>query len=164
MRFSIRACPMKQSFASLPFPFLYSRASGSVVLWWVAFERFSPWKSTDGLPGSSSVVVGGSPSFGLKLFRLAAASISVPSTVKCSSESRPRSWARPTTSSKSCWPTSCCSRRSRFLVNVGRVEARLDQVHVQEPAEQQVVLQLLAEGPLGLRTEYSAISSDAMRP
>jgi hypothetical protein len=30
----------------------------------------------------------------------------------------------------------------------GRVEARLDRVHVQEPAEQQVVLQLLAERSL----------------
>src|SRR4051812_41646653 len=31
----------------------------------------------------------------------------------------------------------------------GGVETRLDRVHVDEPAEQQVVLQLLAEGPLG---------------
>jgi len=52
------------------------------------------WKSIEGLPGSPSVV-GGSPSLGLKLLRLAAASISVPSTVKCSSENSPRSWARP---------------------------------------------------------------------
>src|SRR6266571_1350790 len=96
-RFSIRAWPMNTSFASFPLPLRSRRASGSVVLSCVAFERFSPWKSTDGLPGSSSVLWGGSPSRGLKLFRLAAASISVPSTVKCSSESKPRLWASPRT-------------------------------------------------------------------
>ena len=46
---------MKQRFAAFPFPFLDRRASGSVVLRCVLFARFSPWKSTDGLPGSLSV-------------------------------------------------------------------------------------------------------------
>src|SRR5919202_2748622 len=34
------------------------------------------------------------------------------------------------------------------LAERARVEARLDQAHAQEPAEQQVVVQLLTEGPL----------------
>ncbi len=46
-----------------------------------------------------------------------AASISVPSTVKCSSGSRLRRSAARTTSSNSCWPTWCSSSRSRFFVN-----------------------------------------------
>src|SRR5207253_2057828 len=41
------------SLASNPRPFLANRASGSVVLWCVKFERFSPRKLTVGLPGSS---------------------------------------------------------------------------------------------------------------
>src|ERR1051326_3046559 len=44
---------MNASFDSKPRPFLARRASGSVVRWWVAFERFSPRKFTVGLPGSS---------------------------------------------------------------------------------------------------------------
>src|SRR5437867_8267414 len=53
-----------------------------------------PWKFTVGFPGSSGVT--GGASLRLKLLRLAQASISVPSTVKCSSDSRPRgsAWAR----------------------------------------------------------------------
>jgi len=56
---------------------------------------------------ASSVVLGGSPSLGLKLFRLAAASISVPSTVKCSSDSRLRRSASSTT-----WSNKACPLRS----------------------------------------------------
>jgi len=37
---------MKQSLAPVPGDFLYSRASGSVVEAWMAFERFSPLTST----------------------------------------------------------------------------------------------------------------------
>lgn len=67
----------------LAFPFLNSRASGTVLFWWLSLRRHSLWrKSTDGFPGSSSIVAGGSPSLHLKLLRLAAASINVPSTVK----------------------------------------------------------------------------------
>ena len=40
LRFSISAWPMKQSFASLPRPLRYSRASGSVVEACVSFVRF----------------------------------------------------------------------------------------------------------------------------
>src|SRR6266567_4344190 len=62
-RFSIRVCAMKTSLASLPGPLRHLRASGSVVLWWVAFERFWPWKSTQrllGLPPSGRFGGGGS--------------------------------------------------------------------------------------------------------
>ena len=61
-----------------------SRDSGSVVEAWVLFDRFSPRKFTVGFPGSSSVVgrSEGSSSLGRKLFKLAQASMRVPSTVK----------------------------------------------------------------------------------
>src|SRR5436189_2267884 len=58
---------MNANFASKPRPFLASRASGSVVLWCVAFERFSPRKLKVGLPRSS----GGSSAGGLSLGRKA---------------------------------------------------------------------------------------------
>jgi branched-chain amino acid transport system substrate-binding protein len=62
------------------------RASGSVVEEWVSFLRFSPWKSRSALRPwlwSSPFPAGGPPpSFGTKLFMLAQASISVPSTEK----------------------------------------------------------------------------------
>ena len=44
-------------------------------------------------------------------------------------------------------PASCASSHYRFLVNTRGIEAALDQAHVQEPAEQQVVCEFLAEGP-----------------
>src|SRR5438552_12162134 len=67
-----------------------------------ALERFSPWKSTHrlfGLPPSGRSAGGGS-SLGRKLVRLAAASISVPSTLKWSSLSKSSRLAWRTTSSK----------------------------------------------------------------
>ena len=42
---------------------------------------------------------------------------------------------------------SCASSHYRFLVNTRGIEAALDQAHVQEPAEQQVVCEFHAEGP-----------------
>src|SRR5574340_662814 len=90
-RFSISTWPRKHSFASWPAAFLYNRASGSVVEAWVALVRRSPRKSTLGLPGSSVGGGGTGSAFFLKLFWPAQASISVPSTVKCSSERRRRS-------------------------------------------------------------------------
>src|SRR6266702_3545780 len=77
---------MWQSLAACPAAFLYSRASRSVVEAWVSLLRGLPRKSASPLrPGA-----GGSPepSFGLKLFMLAHASINVPSTEKCSSDSK----------------------------------------------------------------------------
>jgi hypothetical protein len=69
---------MKQSRLAWPSPLRNSRASASVVERCVSFERFSPWKSRSPLrPGAGGVP---EPSFGRKLFRLAQAWISVPST------------------------------------------------------------------------------------
>ena len=53
---------------------------------------------------------------GAKAPGLAAASIRVPSTLKCSSDSSPSSSAAQTTSSNRAWPASCASSRCRFLV------------------------------------------------
>ena len=98
-RLSISVCAMNTSFASLPF--LISLASGSVVLRWVALVSFSPRKSPDWLPPLPSLLDSSSSSRCLKLFMLAAASISVPSTLKCSSDIRPRLSASYATSSNS---------------------------------------------------------------
>ena len=49
---------------------------------------------------------------------------------------------------RTAWRRRAPSSRSRFFVKTRRVEARLDHVHVEEPAEQQVVVELLAEQPL----------------
>ena len=75
---------MKHSLASLPRPLRNSLASGSVVELWVSFLRAWPWKSRSPLRPAGGVPGGGSsePSFGRKLFRLAHASKSVPSTEK----------------------------------------------------------------------------------
>ena len=65
-----------------PWLFLNNRASASVVLWWVSLQRCCPLKSTSGLrPGGVPL----SSSLRLKLLCEAQASISVPSTLKCSS-------------------------------------------------------------------------------
>src|SRR6266403_5090130 len=93
----------------------YNRALGSVIEACVSLLRFSPWKSRAPLrPGA-----GGSPlpSFGRKLFMLAHASISVPSTEKWSSDSNvlTRSWL--STAAMNCAAMSPAISRSRFLVN-----------------------------------------------
>ena len=65
-------------------------------------------------PGVRSFGVGAS--FGRKLAWLAQASMSVPSTEKCSSESSPASFAWRSTAAKKRYATSPLRRRSRFLV------------------------------------------------
>src|SRR5207249_9907279 len=92
-----------------------SHASTTDAEAWVALVRRSPWKFTVGLPGSSGV--GGDASFRWKLLRLAHASINVPSTVKCSSDRKPRPRAWANTRSKKTRATSPASNRSRFFVN-----------------------------------------------
>ena len=49
-RFSISACPINRSLASLPLPFRIRRVAGSVGLAWVALDRRSPRKATLGFP------------------------------------------------------------------------------------------------------------------
>src|SRR5208337_4894346 len=105
------------SLASLPVPFFASLASGSVVDWWVAFWRRWPWKFTLGLPRSSGGSVGPS-SLRLKLLSEAQASISVPSTVKCSSLVSLSSRASATTVRKNSPATSCSSNRARLRLKL----------------------------------------------
>ncbi len=85
---------------------------------------------------------------GTKAPGLAAAPIRVPSTRKCSSDSKLSASASHTTSSTRARPASCASSRYRFLVNTRGIEAALDQAHVQEPAERQVVCEFHADGAL----------------
>jgi hypothetical protein len=77
---------------------------------------FSPWKSRPALRPPS---FGGSllPSFGTKLFMLAQASISVPSTEKCSLDKSLRTSGKFKTPAMNLAATSPPKRRSRFLQN-----------------------------------------------
>src|SRR5204862_910370 len=108
-----------QSLASLPAPLRNRRASGSVVEECVSFLRFSPWKSRSALRPPPLFSDGGLPSwsFGTKLFMLAQASISVPSTEKCSLDSSLRTCGRFSTPAKNLAAISPSSNRSRFLQN-----------------------------------------------
>src|SRR5581483_3934820 len=72
--------------------------------------------STRGLPGSSGGGTGAASVFRLKLFWPAQASISVPSTVTCSSDNRRWALACASTCSKNAVATLPASKRSRFLV------------------------------------------------
>ena len=108
---------MKQSFASLPRPLRSSRASGSVVEACVALWRRSPWKSRSALrPPPAGGSAPGS-ALGLKLLRPANASISVPSTVKCSSDNNALTCGWLSTAWKNLAAIAPSSSRSRFLVN-----------------------------------------------
>ena len=113
----------------------------------MALLRRSPWKSTEGLPGSSSVFLGGSPSLGLKLFRLAAASISAPSTVKCSSDSRPRRFRFQHHFVEQSLAHPMLQQPLPVLSEDAGIETGLHEVHAQKPAEEEIVIQLLAESP-----------------
>jgi hypothetical protein len=103
-----------------------SRASGSVVEACVSLLRFSPWKSRSPLRPAS----GGEPlpSFGRKLFMLAHASISVPSTEKWSSDSSAFTSGRLSTLAMNLAAISPSISRSRFLVNTvaSQISASID--------------------------------------
>ncbi len=115
LRFSMRMCPMWHRRDLSPALFLNSRASASVVLAWVSLQRSCPLKFTSGLrPGGVPL----SSSLRLKLLCEAQASISVPSTLKCSSlASRPH-WALSLTRSKKARARSSLKRRSRLALKV----------------------------------------------
>src|SRR5680860_815986 len=122
-RFCTTVCPAEASLASLPLPLRASRASGSVLEAWVVFERGSPWKSTLGfLPvprvGTSPPSWSSPSSLGRKLFKEAAASIKVPSTLKCSRERNFLASASPGIFLKEMPATSAVKIRSRFLVKL----------------------------------------------
>ena len=63
----VRAWPRNTILASLPGPLRSRHPSGVVMLACVSLLRRSPRKSTDGLPGSSSVVGGNGSSLGRKI-------------------------------------------------------------------------------------------------
>lgn len=70
----------------------------------------------------------------MDLMRLAHASSSVPSTVKCSSEVSPAFRACSTTRFRNSFAASASSSRSRFFVNVVASHTAIVQVHPYEPA------------------------------
>ncbi len=83
---------------------------------WVSLLLRSPWKSRLPLrPGPGGLP---DPSLGWKLLGLLQASISVPSTEKCSLDSNrlTRPWA--TTAARNFTATSPANSRSRFFVKV----------------------------------------------
>jgi hypothetical protein len=149
LRFSISACCEYDSFASLPLPFRASFASGSVVDSCVAFERFSLWKSTVGLPGSS----GGRPIAGL-LVLLAKALKRCPRLDQCAVDGEVLVAHQPGgTSLRHDGEKEFLGdfMRDESLAVLGEravIETRLLHVHVEEPAKQDVVVELLAEQPL----------------
>jgi hypothetical protein len=96
---------------------LVEAGTGSVVEVWVALNRFSPLKWTVGLRVLSSGG-GEEPSFFTKLFWDARAWIRVPSTEKCSSDSRSRHSANARTRSKNSRERVSFSNRSRLTLKV----------------------------------------------
>ena len=144
----VRAWSTNISFAFRSRLLCRCRTSGSVVPAWGIWRRRVPRKSTDGWPGASFVAGDGGPFLGRKLLIEVTASIRVPSTLKCSSDSKLSASAPHTTSSTRARRASCASSHYRFLVNTRGIEAALDQAHVQEPAERQVVCEFHAEGAL----------------
>src|SRR5512133_801621 len=146
LRFSISTWPMKQSWLCWPLPLRNSRASSSVAERWVSLERFSPLKSRSPLrPGAGSSP---EPSFGRKLFRLAHAWISVPSTEKCSQESRPSTRASSRTAPKNLLAISPPNSRSRFLVNTVTSHTGSSMPRPTNQRNKQIVVQLLHQLPL----------------
>src|ERR1700709_1031463 len=113
-------------FGSLARCLLVEPASGSVVEACVSLLRGCTRKSTSLLRRAA----GGSPepSFGLKLFMLAQASIMVPSTEKCSSDSSGLTCGSIRIAARKRCAISPSSRRSRFLVNTvtSHTEASID--------------------------------------
>ena len=115
LRFSVIRWPIWQSLASLPAPLRNKRASGSVVEECVSLRRFSPWKLRSALrlpPRAAAPAV-----LRYEALHAAQASISVPSTEKCSLESSLRTCGRFSMATKNLLAISPSSSRSRFLQN-----------------------------------------------
>ena len=128
--------------AAWPRLFRMSWASGSVVDWWVALLRGSPRKSTVGLPGSSSVE-GVGWFFGRTLLWLAQASRRVPSTVKCSAETRLAWRAWTSTAAKKAWAMPPLEEPVPVLGEHGRIPDGVVNAEANEPPEQEIVGELL---------------------
>src|SRR5690242_16411768 len=92
-------------------------ASGSVVAAWVRLLRFSPRKSMSSFRPPSAGGGCSPPLLGLKLFRLAQAWTSVPSTEKWSSDRSRWISGCVRMAARNLPEISASSRRSRFLEN-----------------------------------------------
>src|SRR3954452_14442439 len=106
--------------------------SGSLSETWVWLLRFSPRKSTSAL--RPPPVGGSSPlpaSLGLRLFRLAQASMSVPSTEKCCDDKSRLIWG---------W-FRMAARNLPVLREHRMIPRRIIDPKPNEPAEQQIELQ-----------------------
>ena len=88
------------------------------------------------------------PSLRLKLLWLAHASIRVPSTVKCSVESRPRLRACASTSLKNALCHLGLQQPLPVLGEYRHVPHRVVDVESHKPAKQQIVIELLHQHPL----------------
>ena len=108
--------------------------------------RVAPWKSRSPLRPRA----GGppDPSFGCKLFMLAHASISAPSTERCSDDSSRFARGCTSTALRNFRATSPASRRSRFFEKVEWSHTG-SSMPPNEPAKQKVELQPLHQLPLG---------------
>src|SRR3954467_4353545 len=90
-------------------------ASGSLVDTCVWLLRFSPRKSTSALRPPVGGSLPSPPSLGLRLFRLAQASMSGPATEKCCDDSSRLTWGWVKMAPRNLAAISPSSRRSRFL-------------------------------------------------
>jgi hypothetical protein len=127
----------------------------SIVDACVSFDRFSPWKSTvshcqdrqwNGVLSTLALIT----------LRLVDASSSVPSTVKCSSESRLR-WA--------CWSTvgrrlRQCPHRALAILGEHGTPQMVSSIQAHEPAEHQVIVEPLLQQPFAAH-QYTACSRSA---
>src|SRR5208282_487169 len=114
----------------------------------VWLERFSPRKSAGTLRPPAGVPPASGGSCGLKLFIEAHASISVPSTEKCSLDSSRfiRGWV--STAVRNLAAISPSNSRSRFLEKVEMIPHRVIDTDPDKPAKQQIKLQSLHQLPL----------------
>ena len=100
-----------------------------------------------GLPGSSGGGCGRAVAFRLKLFCPAQASISVPSTVKCSSDSSCAPGPAPDLIEEGVRHIPC--KQALAVLAEGRgIPDRVSMFKPDEPAKQQVVVELLHQQPL----------------
>src|SRR4051794_8426469 len=117
-------------------------ASGSLVDTCVGLLLFSPRKSTSALRPPVGGSLPSPPSLGLRLFRLAQASMSVPSTEKCCDDSSRLTWGWVKMAPRN---LAAISPSSRLVVlREHRVIPRpIIDTETNEPAEQQIELQPL---------------------
>lgn len=119
----------------------------SVVLSCVSLLRRSPLKSTIPVPSPPSF--GGRPPFFFKLLKLAHDSMSVQSTVKCSVDNSRCPFCEPQNLFEEATSDVGFHQLLPHSRKVQLITTRLLQPHIVEPAKEQVVVQLFAEGTVG---------------